>query len=643
MAGAFSSESLPRTRSGVETGSRQENASNQESRTPFRFYRNGKGDRAEMATPLIRLAVGLLQGVALLMLYQASEQRTWPATDGFVFAPLVAIATFVPLIVISALGHLWLRALVAWAVVATLLCAGLAVYDIFRDPILVAAAGTVRVVPSWVMWWSLAAILFIIHILTISGEADRKLIASYPTHFDIAWKHGVQFVLALGFVGLLWGLLFLGAELFRLIRIEFLDELLKQTTFSIPVTALTFSYAIHVTDVRASIVQGARTLALILMSWLLPLMALLGAAFVVALLFTGLAPLWSTRHAAGILFGAAAALIFLVNAAYQDGRAETRAAAILRYACRLAAFVLVPLVALAAYGVMLRIAQHGWTPDRINALACVIVAACYAVGYFVAALRPTTSMAWIEPTNIFTSRVIVGVLLALATPVADPARISVADQLSRLQAGTVTPAAFDFGFLRFGAGRYGTHALEQLAAETEGPLASVIAERAKEALHAKSAWELARAALQPTTTPAPTTPAPTTPAERRLHITVISPNGATLPEDFVQQDWNAFLLRWKLPNCLVTDARCEAILTDLDGDGQPEILLFSLPFGSAAAFKKGHVDGTWTYFGTVANATCPGVRDAIHAGHFETIQSVLKEFTANGQRLFISTDCAQAR
>src|SRR6266576_3157219 len=34
---AFSSE--------VETGSRQENASNQESRAPFRFYRNGKGSR----------------------------------------------------------------------------------------------------------------------------------------------------------------------------------------------------------------------------------------------------------------------------------------------------------------------------------------------------------------------------------------------------------------------------------------------------------------------------------------------------------------------------------------------------------------------------------------------------------------------
>jgi Domain of unknown function (DUF4153) len=586
--------------------------------------------RVGTARPLMRLAIGLLQGVALLMLYQASEQKTWPATDGFVFAPLATVATFVPLIVISALGHLRLRTLAAWAVVATLLCAGLAVYDIFRDPISVVATSPLpRVLPSWVMWWSLAAILFIIHTLTISGEADRKLIASYPTHFDIAWKHGVQFVLAVGFVSLLWGLLFLGAELFRLIRIEFLAELIKRTTFSIPVTALAFSYAIHVTDVRANIVQGARTLALILLSWLLPLMALLGAAFVVALPFTGLAPLWSTRRATSILLVAAAALVFLVNAAYQDGRSETRAAAILGYASRLAALVLVPLVALAAYGVMQRIAQYGWTPERITALACVIVAACYGGGYLVAALRWTTSMAWLEPTNIFTSLIIVGALLALRTPVADPARISVADQLSRLQAGTVAAEHFDFGFLRYRAGRYGRQALERLAAQTEGPQASVIAGRANQALLAKGPWEIARAA-------------PTTPAERRLHITVISPNGAALPEGFVQQDWNAFQQRWKRPNCLVSDVQCDAILTDLDGDGQPEILLFNLPVGAAAAFKKGLADGTWTYLGTVANANCPGVRDALHAGHFETAQPALREITANGQRLFISTDCAPA-
>src|SRR5438874_2033907 len=114
------------------------------------------------ATPWTRLAVGLLQGVALLTLYQASEQKTWPATDGFVFAPLATIATFVPLIVISALGHLRWRTLAVWTLVATVLCAGLAVYDIFRDPISVLSGTVPRVLPSWGMWCSLAAILFII-------------------------------------------------------------------------------------------------------------------------------------------------------------------------------------------------------------------------------------------------------------------------------------------------------------------------------------------------------------------------------------------------------------------------------------------------------------------------------------------------
>jgi hypothetical protein len=48
---AFSSE--------VETGSRQENASNQESRAPFRLHRNGKGSSSPSARRRRRPATGL--------------------------------------------------------------------------------------------------------------------------------------------------------------------------------------------------------------------------------------------------------------------------------------------------------------------------------------------------------------------------------------------------------------------------------------------------------------------------------------------------------------------------------------------------------------------------------------------------------
>jgi polar amino acid transport system substrate-binding protein len=81
MTRAFSSESLPRTRSGVETGSRHENPSNEESRAPFRFYRNGngsgaraklRGDRRTSAwKPRYRLA-RYVAGICLLLLGSAA-------------------------------------------------------------------------------------------------------------------------------------------------------------------------------------------------------------------------------------------------------------------------------------------------------------------------------------------------------------------------------------------------------------------------------------------------------------------------------------------------------------------------------------------------------------------------------------------
>lgn len=61
----------------------------------------------------------------------------------------------------------------------------------------------------------------------------------------------------------------------------------------------------------------------------------------------------------------------------------------------------------------------------------------------------------------------------------------------------------------------------------------------------------------------------------------------------------------------------------------------------ALRLQEGVLDKTWTYLGTVANANCPGVRDALHAGHFETAQPTRKEIIAKAQRLFISTDCGQ--
>jgi hypothetical protein len=582
------------------------------------------------------MGVGILQGVALLALAEASERHIWPATDGLVFAPLFTIGMFMPTLVVAGLGNLRPQTLLWWAAAATVLCAACAVYDIYRDPgpydfvqsVLPQRAVGLRIYPSWRMWLSLAAILFIMNSLIVSAETDGRLIASYPTHFDVSWKQGVQFFLVVVFVSVLWGLLFLGAELFRLIRIDFVAELIRRRIFWIPVTAFAVTYAIHVTDVRANIVRGTRTLGLML-AWLLPLMAIIAVGFIAALLFTGLEPLWATRRAAGILLIAAAVLIFLVNAAYQDGRSENRAAPALRYASIVAAIVLLPLIALASYAVMLRVRQYGWTPERIEATASIVVAACYAIGYVVAAARSGLDLRELEKTNLATSLIIVAVLLILRLPVADPDRISVADQVRRLETGATVPEKFDFAFLRFRSGRFGTEALQHLAATASGPDSAIIRERAADTLRAKSPFAIQQASPR------------ITPELRAANITVIRPSGAILPERFLAQDWKAFPRQWLLPRCLVAAAKCEAFLVDLDDDGQPEILLFNIPAGGAA-FKE-QADNTWKFLGTIANAACPGVREALRAGQFEVVQPPLKEIEVDGEHLQVNTDCAPAR
>jgi hypothetical protein len=334
---------------------------------------------------IVRLIVGLLQGLVLYLLFDSLQSKTWPSTEGPLFAALGTAAIFAPLVVVASLTYLRTSLLVPWAIAVAVICAGLAWYDIVRDPLPLPQMP--RNLPSPQLWIALGGGLFIAHCLLVAGAVERRLIAPYATYFDISWKYGVQIALAVAFTGAFWALLALGAALFELIKISLLAKLLQKPWFSIPVTTLAFTCAVHITDVRVGIVRGVRALGCNLLSWLLPLMTFLAVAFLAALPFTGLEPLWNTKLASLILLAAAASLILLVNAAYQDGPQLDSSGArhlslFLRIPMAAASVALLPLSLLAAYGVSLRIEQHGWTPDRIIAVACTIVALCYAVGYW---------------------------------------------------------------------------------------------------------------------------------------------------------------------------------------------------------------------------------------------------------------------
>jgi hypothetical protein len=583
------------------------------------------------STAAARLVIGLGQGIALHLLYLAAENGDWPATHGMVFAPLLLDAWFVSVILLLGLGNMRLRTLVAWGLAATLLLAGLAMHDIARGQAWgshwlfssAAIAAAPRLFPSPILVPFVTIGLFIAQSLIVAGDADRKLIAFYPRYFDAAWKHGVQLALAAGFVGVFWLLLWLGAGLFKLIDIEFFTRLIGHRWFALPATTLALACAIHVTDMRAGIVRSMRALILILASWLLPLLTLIVAGFIVSLPFTGLAALWSTRFATSLLLTAAAALVLLVNAAYQEGDAEHAPPRLIRYAGSLAALILTPLVAIAGYALALRVEQHGWTTDRIIAAACVLVGACYALGYGWATLRRGVWLKPIEACNVATVFVVLGVLLALFTPLADPARLSVASQLARLQSGKVAADKFDFAYLHFEGARYGMVALERLKDRAEGTDADVIRRRAAQAFAQKDPWE--RPVVE------------VTPEERAGNVTVY-PGTRTLPETFLRQNWAENpAQRWLVPNCLIEPtAKCEAYLLDLDGDGADEIVLLDLSRPAMARVFKQAADGAWRDIGGLSNPiSCDKVRAAMRNGELTLVPSGWQEIEAGGFRLHL--------
>ena len=525
-----------------------------------------KANPSARMTTAIRLGTGLLQGLALFLLHHAENVKVWPATQPLAFAPLVLAALFAPFVVLAGIGALRRTSLIVWALGAAAFTAGLAFYGAWQGV-------DADKMPNFPVFAAIAAGLFIAHHLIQPAQAERRIVASYPGYFDITWMHGVQLVLSAGFTGAFWILLYLGASLFKLIGIEAFQKLIAEEAFAFPATTVMFAAAVQLTDVRSTLVRGVRTVALTLLAWLLPLMTLIAAGFLASLPFTGLEPLWKTRAATALLLTAAAHLIVLTNAAYQDG--EDAPLLILKWAARIAGVLLIPISALAAYGLALRIGQYGLTPDRVFAAAFVLIAAGYAVGYTIAAVRPGAWMKALEKTNVAQAFVAIALILALFTPLADPARLSVNDQVSRLERGKVKPEAFDFQFLRFDSGPHGKAALDKLKASKIPAIAKG-----------------ARAAS------AQTVKAPPKPEKPDLSKIKVYPLGAKLPESFSGQAWDD----QSGSGCLYPGSQCAALLLDIDGDQAVEVLLAA--GGSFDVFKS--VEGRWR---KIAEAT-PGCRSA---------------------------------
>ncbi|HEU4851314.1 MAG TPA: DUF4153 domain-containing protein [Telluria sp.] len=586
------------------------------------------GPFARPAVGTARLLTGLLQGVLLYLLFRAGSNYTWPATEPLLFAPLVLVCVLVPAIAISSLGHMNRRQLLVWAGTAALIIAALAFYDIWRVSDAAAPSlpdyshgkRTPRT-PSPVLIGFMLAGFFIAHSLVLAGVRERRRIASYQSHYDIAWKLVVQLAFSGAFVGAVWLALLLGAQLFLLVKLDFLKKMIEEPAFSIPASTFAFACAIHLTDVRPAIVQGIRALLLTLMSWVLPVITLIVGAFVLTLPFTGLGSLWATGHATAVLLGAAAALVVLINAAWQDGSAPASAAPLIRASARAAAVLLLPLVAIALYALALRVGDYGWTVERIIAAACILVASCYAFGYAAGALRGGW-LTTIPHVNIATAFVVLGTLLLLFSPLADPARLSVANQVARLESGKVPLEKFDFAYLQFQGARYGRDALARIESSAIGSNGAATRQRIANVRKMRGEWDREmKDAIAPGS------------VSTNL---AVWPKGAQLPESFQRTDWSAATELGELPACLRrSGAACDAILLDVTGDGKQEVILVGTAPGGGTAVMGQEADGKWRRVGHLSYyaAGCPSIRKDLIEGRVRPAAPQLQDIEVGGARL----------
>ena len=587
-------------------------------------YDNALGAEVTRRVMAIRLVTGLVQGVLLYWLYQSGKDGVWPATSLYWFEPLFMFALLLPVVLISSLGHMTPRRVMAWTLVAAAFLMAVSLHDAWRGMFLTEFG------PGYIGWFGKdtpspllivfsAAFLYIAHALVMAAALDGRRIACYASYFEVAWKLAIQLVFSAFFVVTLWTVLWMGAGLFGLVNIDFLERLLKKSWFVVPVTCFAFSCALHITDVRPAIVRGIRTLLLVLSSWILPVAVVIITGFLCTLPFTGLDGLWKTRHATPLLLSTTAVLVILINAAFQNGHAAATLA--IRISARTAAILVLPLTGIAIYALGLRVHDYGWTSDRVVAAACLLVASCYAIGYQWAAQRYDTWLVLIAPVNVGTAFVMLAVVLALFTPIADPARLSVNNQVGRLDKGLISADKFDFAYLRVEGQRYGQAALERLARQGVGTQPKLVSEKAAAALKL--------AGRDPSGHKAATL------AEIAANITVW-PAGERLPEGFVSQRWIDDAERQReVPDssCLSrAEQKCDAVLMDADGDGKQDVLLIDRGYTVGALYVR-QPAGEWKRVARLAGTTCKPLLDEVLAGRYTLAAPRLKALEVKGVQL----------
>ena len=410
----------------------------------------------------LMLAISLGQGLALFLLWRALSNGVWPSLTPAINFPLWTLVLIGPTLLLLTLeqGNL-LRSLKAIGLFSAVM-ALLGAYVGWQ-----ASPHGAFPIESLLFAYVVTALIACFKGLMVVQRWVSRLSSSYAVQFTLSWRNFLVAALAGALAMGVNLILFLSAELFAVIGIEFLRELVRKDWFLIPVLTVAFGLGVLIFRERVRVIDSITSLLEGLARILLPLIAAVAAVFLGALPMTGLAPLWETGNGTALLLWLNAFALFLVNAAYQTGRTLPYPAAVHGVlSCAIAVLPVISLLAL--YGLYLRIDEYGLTVLRCWALAVFLVLALFSGGYAFGIVYKRA--AWpqqLGQVNSAMGWVVLALMLAVNSPLLDFRSISLQSQMARVEAGEIELADFDFYYAKHHLARPGFLEMEALTARFE--------------------------------------------------------------------------------------------------------------------------------------------------------------------------------
>ena len=409
------------------------------------------------------IILAVVQAIALTLLYSSIENNVWPATSPTWLVSLITFSMSFPLLMLMTVNKNNIKTSLLLILPFSLLLSLLGAYAGFQQEPQEYVSNS-NLISVFIFTSLIAGFKGLMYIQQFGSSEN----VSYSRLFKLSWRNFIIFGECWLFVLIFWGILNLGAALFDILDINFFSELLIDEWFWIPTLTLAFAFASIIFRKLLNIEDNIAFLLQTLIKFLLPVLSVISLGFLATLPFTGLNKLWETGSGSLLVMWLQVLTLFFVNTVYKDD-SSVRPYHMLLHRLVFISVALLPVYSvISAYGIYLRVEQHGLTVDRCWGILIWFLLACFSFSYLVGIITKRDN--WLEPLskiNIVMGWVVLVSMLAVNSPLLNFQSLSTNSQIARLDADKVTIEKFDYYYFEYSLGRQGYLAMQLLKQKIE--------------------------------------------------------------------------------------------------------------------------------------------------------------------------------